>query len=215
MARTRGSSKPMTGANAGHLTSGPARPGSEVVSLVSGSWRSLGHLDENRAGRARRVLWQRSLVAQRYDAVMEVVCDGPPVSLVAERYGVVRQSVDAWLHRYRPKAWTGWPTHRTGWPPVGWPVRLSRRCGTSVDGHPLVADAGMVHVAAKEAAVWWPPSRCCCPGRQHLAAHQVPALVAFLDRLRGDSVGKAAVGQLRALISSHPTWGAASPPVVP
>ena len=34
------------------------------------------------------MLWERSVVEQRYDAVMEVVRDGLPVSLVAGRYGV-------------------------------------------------------------------------------------------------------------------------------
>jgi transposase len=47
------------------------------------------------------VLWERSVVEQRYDAVIEVVRDGLPVSLVAERYGVARQSVHAWLGRFR------------------------------------------------------------------------------------------------------------------
>jgi transposase len=47
------------------------------------------------------VLWERSVVEQRYDAVMEVVRDGLPVTVVAERYGVARQSVHGWLRRYR------------------------------------------------------------------------------------------------------------------
>jgi len=47
------------------------------------------------------VLWERSVVEQRYDAVMKVVRDGLPVTVVAERYGVARQSVHGWLRRYR------------------------------------------------------------------------------------------------------------------
>lgn len=47
------------------------------------------------------MLWERSVVEQRYDAVMEVVRNGLPVTVVAERYGVARQSVHAWLRRHR------------------------------------------------------------------------------------------------------------------
>jgi transposase-like protein len=39
------------------------------------------------------------VVEQRYDAVMEVLCDGRTVTEVAERWGVSRQSVYAWLDR--------------------------------------------------------------------------------------------------------------------
>jgi len=53
------------------------------------------------------VLWERSVVEQRYDAVIEVVRDGLPVSLVAERYGVARQTVHAWLRRYRAEGLEG------------------------------------------------------------------------------------------------------------
>jgi transposase len=46
------------------------------------------------------VLWEYRVVEQRYDAVMEVVRDGRTVTEVAERWGVSRQSVYAWLDRY-------------------------------------------------------------------------------------------------------------------
>jgi transposase len=46
------------------------------------------------------VLWERSVVEQRYDAVREVL-DGRGVTEVAARYGVSRQSVYTWLSRYR------------------------------------------------------------------------------------------------------------------
>ena len=42
----------------------------------------------------------RSVVEQRYTAVQEVL-GGMPVTAVAERYGVSRQSVHAWLRRYQ------------------------------------------------------------------------------------------------------------------
>jgi transposase InsO family protein len=46
------------------------------------------------------MLWELSVTEQRYRAVLEVMA-GVPVIEVAERYGVSRQSVHAWLGRYR------------------------------------------------------------------------------------------------------------------
>jgi transposase InsO family protein len=46
------------------------------------------------------VLWELSVVEQRYTAIQEVL-GGMPVTQVAERYGVSRQSVHAWLRRYQ------------------------------------------------------------------------------------------------------------------
>src|SRR6266699_6141379 len=46
------------------------------------------------------MLWELSVTEQRYRAVLEVMA-GVPVIEVAERYGVSRQSVHAWLVRYR------------------------------------------------------------------------------------------------------------------
>jgi transposase len=46
------------------------------------------------------MLWELSVTEQRYRAVLEVMA-GIPVTEVAERYGVSRQSVHAWLARYR------------------------------------------------------------------------------------------------------------------
>ena len=46
------------------------------------------------------MLWELSVTEQRYRAVLEVMA-GVPVTEVAERYGVSRQSVHAWLGRYR------------------------------------------------------------------------------------------------------------------
>ena len=42
------------------------------------------------------MLWELSVTEQRYRAVLEVMA-GVPVTEVAERYGVSRQSVHAWL----------------------------------------------------------------------------------------------------------------------
>src|SRR5690348_1856814 len=46
------------------------------------------------------MLWELSVTEQRYRAVLEVLA-GVPVTEVADRYGVSRQSVHAWLLRYR------------------------------------------------------------------------------------------------------------------
>jgi transposase InsO family protein len=46
------------------------------------------------------VLWELSVVEQRFTAVQEVL-GGMPVTAVADRYGVSRQSVHAWLRRYQ------------------------------------------------------------------------------------------------------------------
>jgi transposase InsO family protein len=47
------------------------------------------------------VLWERSVTEQRYNAVLEVLEAGLAVTEVADRYGVSRQSVHAWVSRYR------------------------------------------------------------------------------------------------------------------
>ena len=46
------------------------------------------------------MLWELSVVEQRYTAIQEVL-GGMPVTEVADRYGVSRQSVHAWLRRYQ------------------------------------------------------------------------------------------------------------------
>ncbi|HEX8761822.1 MAG TPA: helix-turn-helix domain-containing protein [Pseudonocardiaceae bacterium] len=56
------------------------------------------------------MLVELSVVEQRYHAVMEVVSGGIPVVEVAERYGVSRKTVHAWLRRYRQE----------GLPGLGW-----------------------------------------------------------------------------------------------
>jgi len=46
------------------------------------------------------MLVELSIVEQRYHAAMEVI-SGAPVTEVARRYGVSRQSVHTWLGKYR------------------------------------------------------------------------------------------------------------------
>jgi transposase InsO family protein len=52
------------------------------------------------------MLWELSVTEQRYRAVLEVLA-GVPVIEVAGRYGVSRQSVHAWLRRYRDEGPSG------------------------------------------------------------------------------------------------------------
>jgi transposase InsO family protein len=52
------------------------------------------------------MLWELSVAEQRYRAVLEVGA-GVPVTEVAERYGVSRQSVHTWLVRYREEGIAG------------------------------------------------------------------------------------------------------------
>jgi transposase InsO family protein len=53
------------------------------------------------------VLLELSVVEQRYDAVMEVLRDGLSKTEVADRYGVSRQSVHAWIARYEEGGMAG------------------------------------------------------------------------------------------------------------
>ncbi len=58
------------------------------------------------------MLWELSVSEQRYRAVLEVGA-GFPVTEVAGRYGVSRQSVHTWLLRYRQEGIAGWMTAAT------------------------------------------------------------------------------------------------------
>ena len=93
-----------------------------------------------------------------------------------------------------------------------------------LSGHPSVADVGVVQVAtggardtlvavvvlaAGSAATG---AELLAFGRRHLAAHQAPASVTFVDRLPRNSVGKLLRAQLRALVSAGSSAG---PPVSP
>jgi transposase len=61
------------------------------------------------------MLVELSVVEQRYHAVMEVLVAGLAVTEVAERYGVSRKTVHAWLNRYREHGLPGLVdrSHRT------------------------------------------------------------------------------------------------------
>jgi transposase len=55
------------------------------------------------------VLVELGVVEQRYRAVLEVLGEGTPVTEVARRYGVARQTVRGWLARCASGGgWQGW-----------------------------------------------------------------------------------------------------------
>ena len=56
------------------------------------------------------MLVKLGVVEQRYRAVLEVLEEGTPVTEVARRYGVARQTVHEWLARYAQVVWRGWRT---------------------------------------------------------------------------------------------------------
>jgi transposase-like protein len=53
------------------------------------------------------VLVELNVVEQRYRVVLEVLEDGLPVTEVAMRHGVSRQTVHTWLRRYRGSGMAG------------------------------------------------------------------------------------------------------------
>ena len=64
---------------------------------MRGAWlRSVGWSRREGPG----VLVELGVVEQRYRAVLEVLEEGLPVTEVARRHGVARQTVHEWLARY-------------------------------------------------------------------------------------------------------------------
>ena len=53
------------------------------------------------------MLVELGVVEQRYRAVLEVLDEGVPVTVVARRYGVARQTVHQWLRRYASEGGLG------------------------------------------------------------------------------------------------------------
>jgi hypothetical protein len=84
------------------------------------------------------MLVELSVVEQRYHAVLEVLVSRVPVTEVAERYGVSRKSVHAWLRRYQEFGLAGllslaasWVTERvpTARSSCGWGDRVPPAAG--------------------------------------------------------------------------------------
>jgi transposase InsO family protein len=83
------------------------------------------------------MLWELSVCEQRYRAVLEVGV-GVPVTEVAERYGVSRQSVHTWLVRYRQEGVTGLEdrSHQVRNHPWRIPVEIEEAICELRRGHP-------------------------------------------------------------------------------
>jgi transposase-like protein len=82
------------------------------------------------------MLVELGVVEQRYRAVLEVLEDGVPVTKVARRYGVARQTVSEWLSRYASGG-LGGRADRSSRPascPHQMPVAASPLCVTSRPG---------------------------------------------------------------------------------
>ena len=62
------------------------------------------------------MLVELGVVEQRYRAVLEVLDEGVPVTEVARRYGVARQTVHEWLHRYANEGGLGGLADRSSRP---------------------------------------------------------------------------------------------------
>jgi transposase InsO family protein len=97
------------------------------------------------------VLVELSVMEQRYKAVMEVLEARIPVTEVAERYGVSRQSVHAWVKRYRSDGIGALVdrTHR----PRGHPAQIEPRLEAAIcelrRQHPRYGPRTLVYWLAK------------------------------------------------------------------
>jgi transposase len=84
------------------------------------------------------VLVELGVVEQRYRAVLEVLEDGAPVTEVARRYGVARQTVHEWLARYAAGG-LGGPADRSSRPascPHQMPAQVEARIAGLRRDHP-------------------------------------------------------------------------------
>ena len=90
------------------------------------------------------------MAEQRYQAVMAVMGDGLSISQVAEKVGVSRQTLLAWLGRYEAEGLEGLvdrSTHAAGGsvaPPAAWAVDFVNAVGGNGD----TAQAGLHSVLA-------------------------------------------------------------------
>ena len=83
------------------------------------------------------MLWELSVTEQRYRAVLEAGA-GVPVTEVAERYGVSRQSVHTWLVRYRQDGIAGLEdrSHQVHYHPWRIPAQVEELICELRRGHP-------------------------------------------------------------------------------
>ena len=101
------------------------------------------------------VLVELGVVEQRYRAVLEVL-DGAPVTVVARRYGVVRQTVHEWLRRYAADAGIANLADRSSRPlscPHQMPAVVEARVVAIRREHPGWGPARILHQLDRERVV--------------------------------------------------------------
>jgi transposase InsO family protein len=101
------------------------------------------------------VLVELGVVEQRYEAVREVL-DGVPVTEVARRYGVVRQTVHAWLRRYADAGGVAGLADRSSRPsscPDQMPAVIEARVVALRVAHPLWGPARIQYQLDREQVV--------------------------------------------------------------
>ena len=91
------------------------------------------------------MLVELGVVEQRYRAVLEVLDEGAPVTEVARRYGVARQTVHEWLRRYAAR--------------VGWAALADRSSRPESCPHQMSAAIEARIVAMRREHPGWGPSR--------------------------------------------------------
>ena len=98
------------------------------------------------------MLVARSVMEQRYEAVMAVLRDGEPVTEVAARFGVSRQSVHAWIRRYERWARRRWRIGRIGRESVRirWRRRSKPRCASCAVSIPGWGPTRLAYVLARQ-----------------------------------------------------------------
>ncbi len=114
------------------------------------------------------MLWERSVVEQRYNAVLEVLEAGLPVTEVADRYGVSRQSVHAWVNATGLAGWRGLLTAPIG--PTGARTNSPRRwrpgcasCAASIPGGGRSGSGTSWNgVGCDRCRAGWPSTGCWC-----------------------------------------------------
>ena len=144
-----------------------------------------------------------SVIEQRYRAVMAVL-DGASVSEVAAEVGVSRQSVHAWVRRYRAAGLAGWRIGRTG--------RCRVRIAPSAEleavvcelrrAHPKWGALRILHELMRGPA---PPER--LPSRSTVQPHPGPPRAGDRARAAAQALGLralAAAGGDGAVAAGHP-----------
>lgn len=99
------------------------------------------------------MLVELTKMEQRYDAVMAVIRDGFPVSEVAEKFGVSRQSVHAWMTRYERDGIEGLAdrSHRPRSSPLQMPAAVETRVVELRRQHPSWGHIRIHHQLVREA----------------------------------------------------------------